>query len=343
MNTSSENLIAYLNNIQTTLNLYVPMSCLILGTVGHLLNILIFTRPRIRTNACSIYFVSGSVVNFVSLYVGLITPFLGIYNLDPTQKINILCKIRYYLRYSTITLSTWSILLACFNRLCSTSNAVSIRLWSSALIAKRIIILASIICFIGPYTQVFYCYETNSRQKCLSTNITCKLLNTIILLLCNSGLPPVLMILLSILTIRNVKYLNHIMVCRRRDVQLIRLLLIQVLCLFIFSIPTVAEKIYTCSTIFMNRDSLSAAIDNFVIQVSTEISYVSNSMIFYIYSLTSKTYRDEAFRILSSLWKVCQRVKIHPLQVIDSPTLNNKNQVVAIPNESHELTIQTKK
>ncbi|CAF4392342.1 unnamed protein product, partial [Rotaria sordida] len=143
-------------------------------------------------------------------YVGLITPFLGTYNLDPTETSNILCKIRFYLRYSTITLSTWFILLACIDRLFSTSNNINIRLWSSIYLTKRIIILAIIICLICPYTQVFYCYTISQRASCTYTNQTCKLLNDIILLICNSGLPPILMILINILTIRNVKSSNHI-------------------------------------------------------------------------------------------------------------------------------------
>ncbi|CAF4334180.1 unnamed protein product, partial [Rotaria sordida] len=81
--------------------------------------------------------------------------------------------------------------------------------WSSVRLAKRIVIIAIISCFICPYTQVFYCYTIAQGTLCTLENQTCKLLNDIILLICNSGFPPILMILISILTIRNVQYLNH--------------------------------------------------------------------------------------------------------------------------------------
>src|SRR5215813_5173850 len=111
MNTStSQSTIAYLNYVTRELNRYIPIVLLILGTIGNISNILVFTRPLLRTNPCSLYFISSSIINFCALYIGLLTPFLGLYNLDPTQTIDILCKIRFYLRYSTITLSTWFIL-----------------------------------------------------------------------------------------------------------------------------------------------------------------------------------------------------------------------------------------
>ncbi|CAF3742123.1 unnamed protein product [Rotaria sordida] len=347
MNASSQSTIEYLNFIRFQLNRYIPITCLILGSIGHILNILVFTRPLIRTNPCSIYFVSGSIANFISLYVGLITPFLGTYNLDPTQTSNILCEIRFYLRYSTITLSTWFILLACIDRLFSTSNNVNIRLWSSIYLTKRIIILAIIICFICPYTQVFYCY-TISGASCTYTNQTCKLLNEIILLICNSCLPPILMILTSILTIRNVKYSNHVggggYCCRRRrrDVQLIRLLFIQVFSFILFGIPITAHKIYSYSIIYMIKSPLRIAIDNLINQISIEISYICNSTIFYTYSLTSKKYRKEVFRILSLLFIRYQKIQIYPKQSIGSTRINQNKIIEKIPNESYKLNIRNR-
>ncbi|CAF1141360.1 unnamed protein product [Rotaria sordida] len=322
MNASSQSTIEYLNFIRFQLNRYIPITCLILGSIGHILNILY----------CKF-----------SLYVGLITPFLGTYNLDPTQISNILCKIRFYLRYSTITLSTWFILLACIDRLFSTSNNVNIRLWSSIYLTKRIIILATVICFICPYTQVFYCYRVSQGVLCTLTNQTCKLLSEIILLICNSGLPPILMILISILTIRNVKYSNHIVGgSRRRDVQLIRLLFIQVFSFILFGIPITAQKIYSFSTILMIKSSLTIAIDNLINQVSTEISYINNSTIFYTYSLTSKKYRKEVFRILLLLCTRYRKIKIYPKESIGSTRINQNKIIEKIPNKSYKLNIRNR-
>lgn len=304
MNTSSQETIESLNRITRELNRYIPIIFLILGTIGNLTNIVVFTRPLLRTNPCSIYFTSSSIFNFVSIYVGLLTPFLGLYNLDPTQTISSLCKIRFYLRYSTITLSTWLILFASIDRFLSTSENVNRRQWSSLPIAKRIVCCLTLIGFLLPYSQVFYCYDINQRRSCIHLNNACKLINDIILLLCNSGLPPILMVIFSIMTIRNVKSRDRMMSNpRRRDVQLVRILLIQVSVLVLFAIPVAIQKLYTSSTVFISKNALTIAIDSLINQISIEISYISNSTTFYIYSLTSKKYRQEVMGIFSSLLK----------------------------------------
>ena len=299
--------------ITRELNRYIPVPFLILGSIGNLTNILVFTRPVLRTNPCSIYFICSSIVNFFSLYVGLITPFLGLYNLDARPK-----RMMFYAR----SVSIFVIQQSHFQHgLFSSPVSIGIyqvqpnvntRSWSSLHVAKRFVCLASLICFLIPYTQVFYCYTVSTKKVCTYQNQICKLLNDIILLLCNSGFPPILMVILSILTIRNVKDTNlmanqhrrH----RRRDAQLIRILLIQVSILVLFAIPVAIQKLYTSSTGFIQKNALTTAIDSLITQISIEISYITNSTAFYVYSLTSKKYRKEVIHILSAAFKCKQNM-----------------------------------
>jgi hypothetical protein len=327
INTTYPSTIAYLNFITHELNRYIPIPFLILGTIGNILNILVFTRPLLRTNPCSMYFVSGSIVNFLSLYVGLITPFLGLYNLDPTQQSNILCKVRFYLRFTLITLSTWFVLCACFDRFLSSSTNASFRSWSSLRVAKRVIFLVSIIGFIFPYTQVFYCFSINQQNVCTCINNMCQLSNETILLICNSGIPPILMVLISILTIQNVKYLDQIHSRRRRDIQLNRILLVQVIVLVLFATPITAQKVYSCALMFTKKSELTIAIDSLINQITTEISYINSSTTFYIYSLTSKKFRNEVSHIFSSKF-TCQYHKTNIVQPITGQLKFNPNETI---------------
>lgn len=299
-NTTSSSMIPYLNFITRELNRYIPIPLLVLGTIGNILNILVFTRPLLRTNPCSLYFVSGSTVNFLSLYVGLITPFLGLYGLDPTQTSNALCKIRFYLRFTSITLSTWFILFACIDRFLSSCTNVTFRSWSSLKIAKRVILIATIIGFICPYTQVLFCCSISSKNVCTFSNSICRTGVDITLLLCNSGIPPALMVLISTLTIQNIKFLNRINIRHRRSVQLSRILLVQVIILVLFATPITAQKIYSFATASLQKSDLTVAISSLFNQITTEISYINSSTAFYIYSITSKTFRKEVSQILSS-------------------------------------------
>lgn len=318
-NTTNPPLIAYLNFITRELNRYIPIPLLVLGTIGNILNILVFTRPLLRTNPCSLYFISGSIINFLSLYVGLITPFLGSYGLDPTQTSNVLCKIRFYLRFTTITLSTWFILFACFDRFVSSSTDANFRSWSSLQLAKRVIILAIIIGFIFPYTQTLYCYSISKDNVCTYTNNICKLSTDSMLLICNSGIPPILMVLISILTIRNIKYLNQINFRHRRDAQLSKILFVQVIVLVLFATPITAQKIYSFATVSANKSNLTLAIENLFNQITTEISYINTSTTFYLYSLTSKRFRKEVSYTVTSLFTY-QCYKTNTVQPIQGRT-----------------------
>lgn len=300
-NLTESSLIPYLNSITRELNRYIPLPALVLGTIGNLLNLLVFTRPFLQKNPCSLYFVSGSIANFVSLYVGLITPFLGLYNSDPTQRSNILCKTRYYLRFITITLSTWFVLFACVDRFLSSSLNPRYRAWSTPQLAKRLIVLATIVCFIFPYTQAFYCYSTDLRASCALVNSACKLTLDITLLVCNSGIPPLLMLLTSWFTLRNMKHQHSNHILRRRNVSVVQILFIQVVVLVMFAIPITTQKVYICATLFSAKSALTVAIDAFAGQIATEISYINNGMTFYAYSLTCKRFREEVSKIFSLL------------------------------------------
>jgi hypothetical protein len=158
----------------------------------------------------------------------------------------------------------------------------------------------------------------------------CQLANNIILLIFNSGIPPILMVVFSILTIRNVNYRKHVITNRnypRRDVELVRILLIQVSIVVLFAVPAAVQKIYASSTGSMVKSSLVTAIDNLANQISIEISYISNSTTFYIYSITSKKYRSEVVHILSSIFKCHQRNDLNRVQPADGSQAN--------PNSTH--------
>jgi len=135
------------------------------------------------------------------------------------------------------------------------------------------------------------------------------------------------MVLISILTVRNIKYLNRINAHRRRDVQLSRILLVQVIFLVLFAIPITVQKIYSCTTIFAKKSELTIAIDSLIYQISTEISYINNSTIFYIYSLTIKKFRKEVTHILSILF-TCQCNKTNIVQPITEKLKSNHNEII---------------
>ncbi|CAF4762978.1 unnamed protein product, partial [Rotaria sp. Silwood1] len=114
---TSSNMIVWLNDINLQLNRYFPLPFLILGTIGVILNIIIFTRRSLFINSCTHYLLGNTIANFVVLYWVVITRILSDgYKIDPSTTSDTFCKVRYFFTYVPRTLSTWCILLACADR-----------------------------------------------------------------------------------------------------------------------------------------------------------------------------------------------------------------------------------
>ncbi|CAF1025344.1 unnamed protein product [Didymodactylos carnosus] len=247
-------LISQLNSINSDFNRYIPIPLLVLGTLGNIFNLIMFRQKALRVLSCSIYFLSSTVCNFFALYSGLITPFLSLYGLDPTVYSAALCKIRYYIRYTSITLSSWFTLLACIDRFMSTSQNANVRHYSRLPIAYRVTLITVLVGMTGPFTQTFYCYDLINKS-CTTRDTPCKLLNDIMLLSCLSFVPQITMVVFTFLTIRNVRKMR--MSTRRYDVKLVKMLQVQVIVMVIFySIPVTAQKLYADSTVYVTGNSV---------------------------------------------------------------------------------------
>jgi hypothetical protein len=74
--------------------------CFIFGGFGFLSNIYVFTRPSLRGNPCSMYFLSSSIAGLIFLLVSV--PFRVLqfgFNIDPTYYLLGFCKTEYYITY----------------------------------------------------------------------------------------------------------------------------------------------------------------------------------------------------------------------------------------------------
>jgi len=89
-----------LNRIVTELAIWGSAICFILGVLGFLSNIYVFTRPSLRGNPCSMYFLSSSIAGLIFLIVSLPFRVLQIgFNIDPTYYLLGFCKTEYYITF----------------------------------------------------------------------------------------------------------------------------------------------------------------------------------------------------------------------------------------------------
>ena len=110
-------IISTLNNISSRISQIFPIILLIAGTFGHICNIFIFSKRSQRTNPISVYFLSGTIVNLIVIYAGVLMRYLqDNNNVDPVNNNIIVCRIRSFLQYLSLSLSNWYILLATIDR-----------------------------------------------------------------------------------------------------------------------------------------------------------------------------------------------------------------------------------
>ena len=174
------------------------------------------------------------------------------YNLDLTQKLLVLCKIKFYISTVTAILPPSFIVLACLDRLMLSSLSARARRWSKPKVAYRLVagvslvwVVLSVHALVGSTVYsgpgYSYCYIQQG-----SYTLFIALYSIIIMYLS----PAILMSILGVLTIINVRRAQRQIhpfaspgSIKRKDRHLLHMLLFQVVVSVIFTIPGAAFQV----------------------------------------------------------------------------------------------------
>ncbi|CAF2486959.1 unnamed protein product [Rotaria sp. Silwood2] len=303
----SDDIIQKLPIISLQLNRIVPIFQITLGTFGNILNILIFTRRSLRNNPCSLYFLASSINNIFVLYVATLTRLLSSgWKIDPSNTNIILCKLRIFFVYSSLALIQWFMVLASIDRYLSSCQNARYRQMSNVPIARKAIgLIILIIALAHFHTFIWWSVDyIGSKTYCNIFIYDYEITFQVFFLILTCALPPVLMTLFGILTIFNVRKLRTQVTplnndtrnerIRSKDRQLIIMLLIQILVTILCTLPFSVVNI--TSMIFQYLITLSDygdAINTFYSNIGRLINYFNPVVGFYIYTLSSRTFRNE--------------------------------------------------
>jgi len=293
-----------LSDISLQATRVVLISFIILGTIGNVLNLLIFTRPTLLRSSCTLYLIAASIDNILVIFTSLLTRLLanGFYD-DITMISNLLCKLRYYAGYVFLAVSPYFYILACFDRYCSSSTSATRRSWCNKKVAIRLIIGAIILaCILYLHMAIFF------ERLVVPTGFYCYarpgIYNTfyrIFYLVIYCMLPSFCMGLFSILTLKNIRQQarrirpglatgNQIL--RRIDHQMVRMLFSQVLTQLLGVLPFATLSLVA---LFINS---STNIYNFFSNIFILPLFVSYAISFYVFTLSSRIYRQELMKII---------------------------------------------
>ncbi|UJR07011.1 hypothetical protein I4U23_011300 [Adineta vaga] len=335
MSNSTYNLAISIYFVTIRISQITPPFHLTFGTFGNVLNIILFTRPNLRTNPCSIYFIASSINNILFMYLfELINYLSSIWHVYILPKSNFWCKLDIIIGYLPFTLILWFPVLASIDRFLSSSRNIQVRHLSSLKIARRVIVGIYIV-FLLLLVHLFIYYElvptSNNGFDCgVSSEEYFVFFNFFVPILC-CILPILLMCIFGILILHNVRSVHVRIVphannarndhIRSNDRHMAKMLLFQILITVIMSLPYIGTTMFYTLAVVKYKYDLSL-LQNMIYTCANVIAgllYYTNSVTgFYIYTMASSKFRKEM--------KHCIRlglIKYFPMRI--RPILANIN------------------
>jgi hypothetical protein len=308
-----------LNVFAFQMNRYLSIFIILFGSIGNILNLLIFYRPKHRTNPCAVYFFYASVSGLIALYSGLISRIFAGFSLDKSATTEGLCQIRAFIVWVSTTASSWFLTFATVDRYCISCRDVNRRNLSNLRFTHRSMIItlvgASLI-----FAETFYCYVpnlNNSPLPCYGRSMPCRLYNEIASASLFVFIPSTIMLIFGWGTVRNVRKLlltiaptaitqGTARIIKKTDRQLIQMLIVQIILSTIFNIPLAVHRLYLTSTLNVVKSPLRTSIENLLFQAFYLFSFMTFGMPFYIYTLTGTVFKNECIGLFQFIYRKIQ-------------------------------------
>lgn len=110
------------NNLNYIAMMFIRCYCCLamaFGLVGHLLNIYVFTRPSLRSNPCTRYFLAATAIGMITTLYTLPIRLIqsGFIDTDPGSYSMVFCKMTWLVQYSIRHVESSEIRVSCLHNL----------------------------------------------------------------------------------------------------------------------------------------------------------------------------------------------------------------------------------
>jgi hypothetical protein len=320
--------------VQVQLTRFGLPTVLILGNIGNGFIVLLFSKHR--KNACSMYLLSGAVMNIVYLTYNILLSLYTSYYNDPTLLSPVFCRLRYYLSHVWGQMARYFIVLACIDRFVMTSIRARSRALSRPPIAWCLMAIITIIWHLFGIHIPILTKIQNGRCGQFETYY---IVYTVYFLIGTSLIPPGMMAIFGKLAYRNMRQLHARVqpigntanpnrsdtTIHRRDRDLLVMLLAEV----IFYIVTAG--LYPCillETSITNLMTVSKSlertqIESFVTSIGAFLGYTNSAAPFYLYLIASNTFRRDVKQLVNNSWR---RITKQPIVTVNQQLTATMNQ-----------------
>jgi len=262
-------------------------SCIIfiIGIIGNLFNILVFTTLKLfRNNRCVLYFITESIANIVQLtFFFLIYLLIEVNGTDPASVSLFWCKFRSTMIVLCTLISFSAVCLSAYDQCLSTSHQFNIRRLSTTKLTQYLIFI--IIC-ISIFNVTLFCIFVEIRGTLCSV-YNSNMLNYLSFFYYPvlTGLLPIFITsLFSILAYRNVRriFRRQIPILRRRlDQQLTAMVLARVILFIVLILPYTIQRMYAYIAKVNQSDLTVFATNSLIGSVLTTFFILNYAVRFY--------------------------------------------------------------
>lgn len=255
---------------------YAYLTIFIVGIIGNVLNILVFTQLKIfRDNRCAFYLVIESIVDIVYLVAFFTSSILSsICGSDPAGYSLVWCRLRSILVQTSALTSFFIVCYAACDQFCSTCYRFNLRQICTLEMARRLTIIASCILFLHSILFGFF-LDIKPSVGCVISNSIWTRYSTFFFYPVLYGLLPIVVSSsFSFLAFRNVRHIvrRQVPIVRRRlDRQMTALVLTRVIFFVFASLPYTTYRIYAINNTSTPADRLKYAIELLIYAICISI------------------------------------------------------------------------
>ena len=313
-----------INTVSRWLNYLFAIPMIILGIIGAILTIVVFTKQRsFRRNPTITYLLAGAIMTAIhlpSIYLQsiLVDGFsLGIFNTN-----DIACREHNYLLFVTTVPTILFPCWAAFDQYVSTSRDASFRLRWRSIRVVRLAIIGTILFWSIVYIPLLFVSRSVNNVCILLDNSFTKFHDYVLTPLVYAIGPITLITLFTYGTIRNLR--STYFVTRRDHLtrQIRRMLISQLFVLGISGIPFGLQNIYIHLTDDLSKDELRLAIEHLFVQIIRLFYHCNFVCTFYIYFYVSSEVRKVLQRIMK---KYLRKNSITPDESMTLHTVKSTN------------------
>ncbi|CAF3844435.1 unnamed protein product [Adineta steineri] len=291
---SNDTTIAYLSTVQEYLQKYFSLFIITITSIGNICNFIVFLYvPPLNKHPNALFVIASSIGSFLFINIALWSTVINMFiKFNLSNQSLFWCKVYTWLYYSSGCFSFTCHCLAALGQCLLVSQKDQWQKFLTRFKAQLIIMISAIIWLLIFIPLPIYNKLVQSSSGTFSCRSSLQIISFYInywIIIGYYLLPILLILILFILTLYNLRQLLQ----RRRNIEgvITRMMLIQMFIILLSGIPAAICAIYSVVTSNITKTRLRLSYEATIYLIFTLLTFLTNGISFWIYLLTSQSFR----------------------------------------------------